>query len=342
MMRTFMLALALLIPFPAKAEDVAVFMYHRFGEDRFPSTSIRMEQFRPQLEHLRDGGYTIVSLAQVIRFLEAGTPLPPRAVALTVDDAYLSVYEEGWPLFREYGFPFTVFVSTEPVDRDFSGYMSWDQMREMASAGVGFANHGAGHLFMVQRQEGESEDLWKLRIAGDVEHAQQRLDTELGAMGTVLEGVFAWPYGEYDSGSAEVIQQLGYIAFGQQSGAIGAISDRRALPRFPINEAFADITEFATKATSLAMPVKRIEPWDPVTGREPELRIFLTEALARPESLACFVSRQGRVEVEWLEPGRAFLVKPREWLGRGRQRVNCTAPAGNGRFYWYSHQWIVQ
>ena len=72
------------------------------------------------------------------------------------------------------------------------------------------------------------------------------------------------------------------------------------------------------------------------------LLTLLDEGVAGLDRLACFVSRQGRVDVQWLEAGRVFQVGPREWLGRGRQRVNCTAPAGQGRFYWYSHQWIVQ
>ena len=46
-----------------KADDSAVvFMYHRFGEDRYPSTNIRVDQFRQQMDYLSDGGFTVSRL----------------------------------------------------------------------------------------------------------------------------------------------------------------------------------------------------------------------------------------------------------------------------------------
>jgi len=128
-----------------RADDSAVvFMYHRFGEDRYPSTSIRVDQFRQQMEYLRDGGFTVIPLAELMAFLSGNQTLPPKAVVITVDDAYRSIYEVAYPLLAEYGFPFTVFVSTDPLDSKLPGYLNWDQIREMASNGVTFANHGAG------------------------------------------------------------------------------------------------------------------------------------------------------------------------------------------------------
>ncbi len=340
--RALVFAWLLVAGVPAAADGAVAFMYHRFGEDRFPATSIRVEQFEDQLDMLTSGGFQVVPLRDVLAFVDEGKPLPPRAVAITIDDAYLSVYETAWPRLRERGLPFTVFVSTGPVDAGYSGYMNWDQMREMASAGVSFANHGAGHLYMVQREEGETADTWAKRITDDIVHAQRRLDYELSAMMAVLPQAFAYPYGEYDAAVAGIVRDLGYIAFGQQSGAIGATSDRRALPRFPMAEGFAALGEFRTKALSLSLPVTGLEPWDPVTGRRPELAVVLGASEARLEELACYVSGQGRVNLEWIEPGKRFRVGPERPLGRGRARVNCTAPGPQGRYFWFGHQWIVQ
>ena len=47
------------------ADSVVVLMYHRFGEDKFPSTSIRIEQFSAHLNHLKESGYAVVPLADV-------------------------------------------------------------------------------------------------------------------------------------------------------------------------------------------------------------------------------------------------------------------------------------
>jgi peptidoglycan/xylan/chitin deacetylase (PgdA/CDA1 family) len=323
------------------ADSAVVLMYHRFGEDRYPSTSIRADQFEAQLKHLRDNNFTVVPLTDVIATLNEGQPLPPRAVAITIDDAYRSVYEVGYPRLREYGYPFTVFVATDPVDQGLPAYMSWDQMRAMQEGGASFANHGASHDSLIARQAGESDNAWLARVRADVDKGWQRVSAELEP----IPGVFAYPYGEYDTVVANMLRKAGYISFGQQSGAVGSHSDTRALPRFPMAESFAGMDQFRTKVASLPMPVLAVTPWDPVvTTRQPRIEVTLGDANneARLAELACFVSGQGRVEVQWLETGRRFAVGPDKPVGTGRQRVNCTAPRSDGRYLWFSHAWIVR
>jgi peptidoglycan/xylan/chitin deacetylase (PgdA/CDA1 family) len=346
LMRRFLLGLLAFIAcwpvMPAIAADSAVvLMYHRFGEDRFPSTSIRVDQFEAQLNYLRDNEYTVVPLADVIAALTDEKALPPRAVAITIDDAYRSVYEVATPLFREYGYPFTVFVATDAVDDGLRAYMTWDQMREMADGGATFANHGASHESLIAKRNNESDADWLSRIRADVDKGWQRLSAELDP----LPGVFAYPYGEFDTAAANLLRDAGYIAFGQQSGSVGMYSDTRALPRFPMAESFAGMDQFRTKVASLPMPVQDVMPWEPVvTTTQPRIEVTLIQGhgLTRISELACFVAGQGRVEVEWFEPGRRFAVGPEKPFGPGRRRVNCTAPGNEGRYYWFSHAWIVQ
>jgi hypothetical protein len=262
-------------------------------------------------------------------------------VAITIDDAYRSVYEVAYPLFKEYGYPFTVFVATDAVDEGLRAYMTWDQMREMQDGGVIFANHGSSHDSLIARHDNESDSDWLNRIRADVDKGWRRLSSELDP----LSGVFAYPYGEFDTVAANMLRDAGYVAFGQQSGAVGMHSDTRALPRFPMAESFADMDQFRTKIASLPMPVQAVTPWEPVvTTTQPRIEVMLVEnhGLTRLAELACFVAGQGRVEVEWLEQGRRFAVGPEKPFGAGRRRVNCTAPGTGGRYYWFSHAWIVQ
>jgi len=243
------------------------------------------------------------------------------------------------------------FVATDPVDEELLAYMSWDQMRMMLDGGATFANHGASHDSLIARRADESDSAWLARVGADVDKGWQRLSAELD----VLPGVFAYPYGEYDTVVANLLREAGYIAFGQQSGAVGSHSDARALPRFPMAEAFADLDQFRTKVASLPMPVLEVTPWDPVvTTTQPRIEVTLgagpgdgnrdgnENGAARLGELACFVSGQGRVEVRWLEPGRRFTVGADKPTGPGRQRINCTAPRTDGRYLWFSHAWIVR
>ena len=62
-------------------------MYHRFGEDSYPATNIRIEQFDAQLAHIRNRGYHVIPLEDLIAAFKDGKELPERAVVITIDDA---------------------------------------------------------------------------------------------------------------------------------------------------------------------------------------------------------------------------------------------------------------
>jgi peptidoglycan/xylan/chitin deacetylase (PgdA/CDA1 family) len=87
------------------AEDphAVVFMYHRFGEDRYPSTSVRLEQFEAHLQFLAENDYRVWPLEQVVEHLKTGQAIPEHTVVITVDDAYLSTYTKAYPRLKERG-----------------------------------------------------------------------------------------------------------------------------------------------------------------------------------------------------------------------------------------------
>jgi peptidoglycan/xylan/chitin deacetylase (PgdA/CDA1 family) len=323
----------------AAADSAVVLMYHRFAEDSYPSTSIRLDQFEAQLAHLEERGYNVIPLADLLAAIESGAELPDRSVIITIDDAYRSIYTVAHQRFRDYAFPYTVFVATDAVDAGQPAYMSWDEMRELEEDGVTFANHGAAHRSTLEVGDFASEDERLSLVRADVEKGWQRLSEELNP----LPGAFAYPYGEYDAATAGLIREMGYISFGQQSGAISTSSDTRSLARFPMAEAFGSMDQFPTKVASLPMPVLDVSPWDPVVAtRIPEITVTLGETDARIDELACFVSGQGRAEIKWQEPGRQFTVGASTAFGDGRHRVNCTAPRSDGRYLWFSHPWVVR
>lgn len=320
------------------AADAVVFLYHRFGEDRYPTTSVRLKQFDAHLEYLDRHGFTVWPLQRIADYLRQGRAIPDRTAAITVDDAYLSVYTQAYPRLKARGWPFTVFVATGPVDRHFASFMSWEQMREMARNGASFANHGVSHDHLVRRRAGETEAAWRARMRGELDEAQRRLGKELGATGRL----FAYPYGEFDEALAKVVESAGYTAFGQQSGAVGRYTDTRAVPRFPMSEAYAPIEQFANKVNSLALPVEQVLPWNPVIGSEnpPSIRLQLAVALPRTREMRCYVAGQELAKVEWRDAQHA-TVRARAPLPRGRSRYNCTVPGPDGRYYWYSHPWLM-
>jgi peptidoglycan/xylan/chitin deacetylase (PgdA/CDA1 family) len=315
-----------------------IFMYHRFGEDRFPSTNIKIEQFEQQLEFLDTNGFIILPLEEIVDALKNNTSLPDKAVAITIDDAYRSVYDEAYPRLKKRNFPFTVFIAPQTVDEEIEAYMGWQQIREMHHHGVTFANHSLNHDYLVRRKHGESSKTWAERVKKDIEKAQQRLLEELGS----APALFAYPYGEFNLELMDIVNDLGYTAFGQHSGSIGPLSNMTALPRFPVAEAFADMAAFKTKALSLPMPVMQQDPVNPQTSdRTPLLTVSLAPTDAGLEQLACYLG-SNQMQIQWVKPGETFSIQASESLPPGRSRYNCTAPSSaENRYYWYSHQWIL-
>lgn len=341
MRRLLLLTLILLLPLAAigNSPHGVVLMYHRFDEERYPSTNITLEQFEAQLDYLQQEGFTIWPLRRFLSAILTNEEVPDRSVALTVDDAYLSVYEKAFPIAKQRKVPLTVFVSTDAVDHHLGGYMSWAQMREMAAHGIDFANHGASHDHLTEWREGEDEAGWAARVTQDIEGAQQRLDKELGAQRPLL---FAYPYGEFDCALAKLVRKLGYLGLGQHSGAIGPLTPRDALPRFPINEHYAPLEQFADKVASLPLPVAEQHPRDTQIGENnpPTLELKIAPDEGPPvEAIRCYLGNGRPLQVEVVDKWSVRLSAQTP-LRRGRSRYNCTAPAGKGRFYWFSQPWL--
>ncbi len=333
----------LLLALSAQANDfpphAVVLMYHRFDENQYPTTNVRMGQFRAQLDYLQQQGFTIWPVRRILEKLFKGGVIPDKTVAITVDDAYLSFYQHAYPELKRRGLPATVFVNTKAVQRSAHGYMSWAQMREMQQHNIDFANHGAGHLHLTHRKKGENAQQWLARIREDISEAQRLMDKELGLQGQRL---FAYPFGEYNIAVAKLLRDMGYLAFGQHSGAIGQYSSPTTLPRFPINEHYSPLRTFSVKVSSLPMPLDRYHPYEPEIGQNdpPLLTLKLNETSGlRTEQINCFQGSGHRLNTKIVSPHKVS-VQASSQLRKGRSRYNCTAPAVNGRYYWFSHPWF--
>ena len=95
-------------------------------------------EFEKHLRYFRDSGTRVMTLDEVADAVAAGTPLPERAVVLTIDDADRSVYELAWPLLQKYNMRAHLFVPTAHVGTRWTDLdvCTWDQLREMAASGL--------------------------------------------------------------------------------------------------------------------------------------------------------------------------------------------------------------
>lgn len=332
-------ALCCLTLTPARAAGHAVILaYHHVGDDTPASTSVTVETFAGHLSYLHSRGFHVLPLQQLLEKLSGGEELPEKSVSITFDDAYISVYTTAMPMLREHGWPFTVFVNTEPVEKGYGNFMNWQQLRELQANGGAVANHSHSHAYMVRRARGESEDQWGQRMRHEIQSAQAILNERLGP----VEKIFAYPYGEFSGPLQAIVSQLGFFGIGQHSGAVGFASDWTAVPRFPMAAGFAGLDQFATKVNSRPLPVEVLLPDRRLlsaSDEAPVMRFRLGEGDFRADELNCYCSGN-KMAVQWLDRKQRLLeIRPDKPVGKGRIKYNCTAPSASqsGVYYWYSH-----
>ena len=253
------LSLAVIAGAPLSAQtaepqsSAVVVMYHRFGESVHPSTNISLDQFEAHLAELSKPQYNVLPIPEIITRLKAKQPLSGRTVGISIDDAFLSVYAEAFPRLKKAGFPFTLFVATNPVDRRFGGYMSWDQIRELKKAGATIGSQTHTHLHMASTSPEQNR--------ADLQKSNERFRSELGEAPTII----AYPYGEFSLAVGAVAKEAGYATgFGQHSGVLHPDADMAYLPRFAMNENFGGDSRFRLAVNALPLNVFDVSPLDPM------------------------------------------------------------------------------
>ncbi len=317
------------LPAAQAAESAIILMYHRFGEGAYPATNIRLDQFEAHIEELQSGPYTVLPVPEIIATLRSGQPLPERTVGITIDDAYSSVYTEAWPRLRRAGFPFTLFVATDAIDRKFANYMSWDQIRDLRDNGVTIGSQTASHLHMPANREARNKE--------DIRLSNERFQGELGS----TPKLFAYPFGEASTRIQEIVKAAGFTgSFGQHSGALTISSDRYYMPRFALNENFGDLRRFKLVANALPVPHSELSPPNPTLTQNPPLFGFTLSKEAGPlRGLTCYSGTQGKLQMERLGP--RVEVRMARNFPPGRARINCTAPGPDGRWRWLGMLYYV-
>lgn len=323
----------------SSANAAVILQYHHVATDTPAVTSISPEQFREQMAYLADNDFTVVPLSQLISELRQEKVIPAKTIAITFDDGYKNIAENAHPILKEYGFPYTLFVAIEPIEKRYREMMNWEQLKALTQEGAELANHSWGHEHLVRRLEGENEAQWLARIEQNILKTEAAIFEATGQQHKIL----AYPYGEYNQGIQTMLKSHGFAAVGQQSGAVGKYSDLTAIPRFPVAGAYANLAKLKVKMHSLPMPVLSNSHPNPelsVDERQPELSIKLDLKDILPRQVMCFVQGQGAYKPVWLTKD-TFSVTAKKPLPAGRSRYNCTAPSKTqSGYYWFSQAWV--
>jgi peptidoglycan/xylan/chitin deacetylase (PgdA/CDA1 family) len=250
--------LLMLVAEPAAGQgNTTVLIYHKFGEAQSPTTNVSLVNFARQMAWLRDNDYQVLPLARLVRLLDTSAAIPERAVVITIDDGYESVYTGAWPILRQYGYPFTVFLYAKAIEKKYPEFLSWKQIKEMQTAGVDFEGHSYSHYRLGNKPAGLTKSGYAHWVRADLEKGRAVLARHLGRPPALL----ALPYGEYNSIITRQCREIGYEAiFSQDPGSVSGDTGY-VIPREPIlGYDWSTLEHFKNVLERTDLPISNIEP----------------------------------------------------------------------------------
>ena len=307
--------------------SATVFMYHKFGVSKYPSTSVTIDQLNSHIEELTKEKYTIKSLDFIIDTIINDGDLPANTIGISVDDADKSFLEVGWPLFKKNNIPVTLFVTTGTISNN-QKYINWDQIRKLKEEGVVIGAHSHTHAHMP--------DISIEEVRDEIETSNRIFLKELGEIPTL----FAFPYGETTDEIIELVKEFKFkVAFGQHSGIINETSNMYYLPRFSLNERYGEIDRVKFAASSKGLGVYDFIPQNPTIKQNPPFIGFSLLDDKKVKSLDCFIfDSKGQVDREIYKFNERVEIRLSRELAPGRSRMNCTVKDGEGNWRWFGHQ----
>jgi peptidoglycan/xylan/chitin deacetylase (PgdA/CDA1 family) len=244
-MRLILVLILVLIAAPAVAQerppDFVTIAFHDVVDreedrDADSTTTIELTRF---FDWLKGNGWTPISLDDLDAAQRGVKPLPPKAILLSFDDGYESVYTRVYPLLLAYNYPALVAVvgrwmegapgsmvayGDQKVPRE--RFLSWEQIREMTGSGlVELASHSYGlHTSVLGNPQGnmqpagatwkydpatatyEDDAAYRRRIRADLDRARQQILRETGKAPRAL----VWPFGRYTGPATEEARTAGF------------------------------------------------------------------------------------------------------------------------------------
>ena len=331
----------LLFNFNSKAEEnnikyysddkgILSLMYHRFDENKYPSTNIQMDVFKKQIKIIKNLKYKFYNPEQLEKnfyILKV-----EKKILITIDDAFSSFYEIAWPYLKKEKIPFILFVSTKSVGRN--GYMTWNQINELEKENtVYIGNHSHSHNYLV--------DLKNEDFINDIDTSSSIFKEKLGYNPIF----FSYPFGEYSVLIKKYISKNFKFSFGQHSGVIDINKDRHELPRFPINEKYGDLKRFKFLINLNPLQYKVLYPNEKYLTKNNNPPQFLVEFFDEQKNITkinCFSDEGDNWEKSNINFNQNTLkLNFREKFNFRRGRINCSLN-DDGAWRWFGVQFSIE
>tara|TARA_A100001011_G_scaffold385001_1_gene458380 strand:- start:882 stop:1895 length:1014 start_codon:yes stop_codon:yes gene_type:complete len=305
-------------------------IYHRFDENKYPSTNIKMDIFKEQIEMIKKNRFEFSIPSKFDQ--NFNTSKVDKKILITVDDAFSSFYKNAWPYLKKNKIPFILFVSTEPIGK--FGYMNWEQIKEIEKEDFAFiGNHSHSHEYLINYNFN--------KFKKDINLSIKIFEENLGYNPIF----FSYPFGEYSLEQKEYIKKKFKYAFGQHSGVIDVNKDKFELPRFPINEKYGDLERFKFLINLYPLQFKKLNPEEKYLNNDnnpPDFSVEFFKNQNNIQNINCF-SNEGNL---WKKSNTSIQnnilkIEFREKFKPRRGRINCSLN-DQSKWRWFGVQFVLK
>ncbi len=194
--------------------------------------TITPERFESQMKWLKDNGYTVIPLKQLVSHLQGkNVALPAKPIVITADDGWESDYTYMYPIARKYNIPITLFIYPGTISEG-KHALTWDQLKELMKSGLfDVQDHTYSHPNFKQAKKHMSQDAYAKFVHRELFDSKKVLENKLG----IKIDFLAWPFGIYDNYLEQQAAKAGYtMAFSIDYRHASQIYRPMAQPRYMI------------------------------------------------------------------------------------------------------------
>lgn len=214
-----------------------ILMYHSVnpGAKKGNLLAVTPEIFEKQMHFLKALRYNVVPLDYAAGLIREKKKVPPRTVAITLDDGYRDNYAHAFPVLKKYNLPATIFIIINEVERGQGDRLSWEEIKDMRDSGIiSFGSHTLGPEPLINIK---SEEEVKKQIFDSKKILEEKLGGDIAA--------FSYPEGRFNDKIRQLVIDAGYkFAVATNPGKKIRNDDIFALKRLRISRNAANLFVF--------------------------------------------------------------------------------------------------
>lgn len=214
-----------------------IIMYHYVHPNPHPDDRLTVTPaaFERQMRFLKTHRYNVVSLESLGDLIRDKKKIPPRTIAITLDDGIKDCFTYVFPVLKKYNLPATMFIIIDEVGRQQNDRLTWDQIKEMRDSGlVTFGSHALGPEPLINIK---SEEEVKRQIFDSKRILEEKLKRPVS--------MFSYSEGFFTDKIKRLIKEAGYkLAVSTMPGKEYPNDDVFALKRLRISSSSDNLLVF--------------------------------------------------------------------------------------------------